>query len=98
MSKDMWVMRLKEESKEEGMVGDFYHDSSERGEEAEWMWLTQNLSEATLHSSKEVAIAEMKEYEKIMTDLYGPDAMCSYGYTHMMRHFEFVEVEVTEVD
>ena len=62
------------------------------------MWLTQDLSEATLHSSKEAAIAEMKEYEKIMTDLHGPDAMCSYGYTHMMKHFEFVEVEVKEID
>lgn len=97
MSKDMWVMRLKDEHKEEGMLGDFYHDSSERGEIAEWMWLTQDVNEATLHTSKEQAVEEMKAYEKVMTDLYGPDAMCSFGYTHMMKHFEFVEVEVTDV-
>ncbi|WP_404427284.1 hypothetical protein LG296_01570 [Ureibacillus chungkukjangi] len=94
--RDMWVLRLKDEHKENGMVGEYYHDSSERGEAAEWMWLTQDLSEATLYDSKETAIAEMKAYEKFMTDLYGPDAMCSYGYTNMMKHFDFVEVEVTE--
>lgn len=96
-TKDMWVLRLKDESKEEGMAGEYYHDDSERGECAEWMWLTQDLSEATLYKDKEVVIAEMKSYEKVITDLHGPDAMCSYGYTHMMQNFEFVEVEVTEI-
>ena len=25
---------------------------------------------------------------------FGNDAICNAGYTHMMKHFDFVEVEV----
>lgn len=94
--KDMWVLRLKDEYKEEGMTGEYYHDDSERGEQADFMWLTQDLNEATLYN-KEEQIYWMKEYEKVTFEKHGPNAFCAAGYTYMMEHFDFVEVEVSEV-
>ncbi|KMK77612.1 hypothetical protein [Alkalihalobacillus pseudalcaliphilus] len=92
MKKDAWVLRLKDESKEEGMLGDYYLD--EDGEELDW--LTQDLSSATIFDNKKEAIEEFKLYEKLIFDNFGEDAICNFGYTNIMGNFEFVEVEVTE--
>lgn len=90
MTKDGWVLRLKDESKEEGMEGEFYYcDDSEDDS-----FLADNLNKATILYNKDAAIAEMKHYEKSMFERFGENAICNAGYTHMMKNFEFYEVEV----
>lgn len=91
---DAWVLRLKDDAKEEGMVGDFYYDPEENDTESIEFFLTQNLNKAAIYEDKEQAIEELKLYEKIIFDLYGENAICNGGYTNIMKNFEWVEVEV----
>lgn len=90
MKKDAWVLRLKDESKEDYMTGDYYLD--DEGEEFDF--LTQDLNKATVFDDKERAIKNYKIYEKAMIKKFGPSAICNFGYTNIMKHFEFVEVEL----
>lgn len=92
MPKDAWVLRLKEEFKEEGMTGDFYFD----GDGEELNWLTQDLNKATIFEDKEQAIKNFKLHEKAIFEKYGTDAICNFGYTNIMKHFEFIAVEIIE--
>lgn len=90
VGKDAWILRLKDESKEEGMTGEYYLD--DEGEELDW--LTQDLNKATVFDDKERAIYNFKLYEKAFVEKFGADAICNFGYTNIMKHFEFVEVEI----
>lgn len=90
MKKEAWVLRLKDESKEEGMTGEYYLDYD--GEELDW--LTQDLNSATVFEDKERAETNFKLYEKAIFEKFGAGAICNFGYTNIMKHFEFVEVEV----
>ena len=92
--KEAWVLRLKEESKDPGMIGDFYHEAN--GEELDW--ITDDLQKATIYEDKEKEIELMKEHEQAIKSKYGEDAVINFGHTNMMKHFEFVEVEIAEVD
>lgn len=89
--KDAWVLKLKEEMKDETMIGDYYYQDQGYAE-----FLTQDLSESTIIDSKEEAIAEMKAHESIIVKQFGEGAICNGGYTSMMQKFEWVEVEVIE--
>lgn len=89
MTKDAWVLKLKEEQKDADMVGDYYYQDAEYAE-----FLTQELSEATIIYSKEDMIFGMKAHEEDILKRYGSDAVCNGGYTNMMNNFEWVEVEV----
>ncbi|GKV55993.1 hypothetical protein NCCP2222_19400 [Sporosarcina sp. NCCP-2222] len=91
-TKDAWVLRLKEESKELGMTGEYYHD--ENGEELDW--ITDDLQKATLYKDKDKEIELMKEHEQTLINMFGKDAVINFGYTNMMKHFEFVEVELVD--
>ncbi|MDZ5711630.1 hypothetical protein [Jeotgalibacillus haloalkalitolerans] len=93
--RDAWVLKLKEESKEDGMEGVFYFCDEDGGEND---FLTQDLNEATIFPDKYKEIESMKEYEKGMLSMFGTDAVLNAGYTHMMKNFEFVEVEIEEVE
>ncbi|NEY20515.1 hypothetical protein G4D61_11165 [Bacillus ginsengihumi] len=93
MKKDAWVLRLKDESKEDYMTGDYYFD--DKGEDVDW--LTKDLNSATLFEDKECAIKNFKLHEKTIFDKFGKGAICNFGYTNLMKHFEFVEVEI-EID
>lgn len=88
----LWVLRLKDEAKEEWMSGEFYFDDSDEGD----CFLTQDLNSATV-GNKEKTIEEMKKHEKLIFEKFGKEAVCNFGYTNMMKNFEFVEVEVYEV-
>lgn len=93
MTKEAWVLRLKDESKEGDMTGEYYLDDN--GEEMDW--LTQDLNNATVFDDKERAINNFKLYEKAIFEKFGEDAVCNFGYTNIMKHFEFVEVEIMEL-
>lgn len=90
-----WVLRLKDESKEEGMTGEFYF-VDEEVETSNYDSLTDDLQEADVFSDKNTTIRYMKEHERYMKERYGENAICNFGYTNMMKHFEFVEVELEE--
>lgn len=91
--KDAWVLRLREESKEEDMTGDYY--LGEDGEELDW--LTQDLQKASIITDKESYVENLKLHEQLIFERYGDDAVCNFGYTNIMKHFEFVEVEFEAV-
>lgn len=92
--KDAWVLRLRKESKEEDMTGDYY---LEAGEE-ELDWLTQDLNKCLIIADKESHIENLKIHEQLIHERFGKNAVCNFGYTNIMKNFEFVEVELTEVD
>jgi len=87
--KTAWVLRLKDESKEEGMTGEFYYQDDEEG-------VTDDLQKATLYNDKEQEIEYMKKHEETIIRRYGKDSIINYGYTTMMKHFEFVEVTLED--
>ncbi|WP_404407691.1 hypothetical protein [Jeotgalibacillus malaysiensis] len=90
--KDAWVLRLKEESKEEDMKGDYYLSDDEVD------FLTRDLSEATIISNKDKEIESMKVHEEVMNNKFGDSAVVNFGYTNIMKNFDFVEVVIEEVD
>lgn len=89
--KDAWILRLKDEAKDDDTQGEYYFNSD--GEELDW--LTEDPSDAVIYFDKEKAIELLKNYEQAIFEKYGADAICNFGYTNMMENFEFVEVEVT---
>lgn len=91
MKRDAWVLKLKDELKDENMIGDYYYQDQGYAE-----FLTKDLSESTIIDSKEEAIVEMKAHESIILKNFGVDAICNGGYTGMMQKFDWVEVEVEE--
>ncbi|MEA0563304.1 hypothetical protein [Lysinibacillus irui] len=83
---DAWVLRLKDEfndSKE-----DQYYTGNEDEE------LTTDLNNANIIYNKNDAENWMKKWEEAIFSKFGEYAICNAGYTNMMKHFEFVEVEV----
>lgn len=59
-------------------------------------FVTQDLNNATIFEDKEKAIQEMKAHEAYMKSRFGDDEICNVGYTNMMQHFEWLEVEVQQ--
>lgn len=94
--KDAWVLRLKEESKEPEMVVDYYLTDKEEID-TEYDFLTSDLSEAQLIYDKEKEIASFINHEEKMKNEFGENAICNFGYTNIMKNFEFVEVTVEKV-
>lgn len=95
MTKDAWVLRLKEEVKDENLLnGEWYFNSRDEAND----WLTTALYRATLYFNKEQAIEDFKNYEQAMIDNFGNHAICNFGYTNIMNNFEFVAVTVSEED
>lgn len=89
--RDAWVLRLKDDSKD-GLTGEYYFAGDDEMND----FVTQDLNDATVYEDKEKAIQEMKNYELFMKERYGEDAICNAGYTNMMQHFDWVEVEVAQ--
>ncbi|MGE7091661.1 hypothetical protein ACQKII_09460 [Lysinibacillus sp. NPDC048646] len=84
---EAWVLRLKDEFND-STVPQYY------SEDEDTEWLTDDLNQANIIYDKEAAEKWMKNWEKAIFDKYGKDAICNAGHTHMMKHFEWVEVEV----
>lgn len=83
---EAWVLRLKNEFNDSEDVQ--YYTGNEDEE------LTADLNEANIIYNKDDAENWMKKREEAIFSKFGKDAICNAGYTHMMKHFEFVEVEV----
>ncbi|WP_392454831.1 hypothetical protein ACF3OH_12030 [Chryseomicrobium aureum] len=89
-----WVLRLKDEFKEEYMDNENYYLNDSEDDE----FITVDLQEATIIKDKQAQIDYMTNYEKKMKELYGDDCICNFGITHITKHFEFVEVELRDAD
>ncbi|MEK4712265.1 hypothetical protein [Sporosarcina sp. FSL K6-5500] len=93
--KDAWILRLRDEVKgENNMSGEWYFDNKNEDND----FLTMDTNVATLYFDKEKGIRDFKNYEQSMIDKFGNHAICNFGYTSMMKNFEFVEVTVSEVE
>lgn len=93
--KDAWILRLKDETKDENQLsGEWYFDNKNEDND----FLTMDTDVATLYFDKEKGIEDFKNYEKAMINKFGNHAICNFGYTNMMRNFEFVEVTVSQED
>lgn len=90
--KDAWVLRLKDKL-QDGETGELYYADDNEVDD----FITQDLNSATIFENKEHAIQEMKAHESYMKKHFGENAVCNAGYTNMMQHFEWVEVEVEEL-
>lgn len=83
---EAWVLRLKDEFND-SEVEQYYSGDKDEG-------LTEDLNAANIIYNKADAENWMKKWEEAIYSKFGKDAICNAGYTHMMKHFEFVEVEV----
>lgn len=83
---EAWVLRLKDKFND-SEVAQYYSGDEDDG-------LTADLNEANIIYNKDDAENWMKKWEEAIFSKFGNDAICNAGYTHMMKHFDFVEVEV----
>ncbi|GLC88682.1 hypothetical protein [Lysinibacillus piscis] len=82
--KDAWVLRLKDEFNDSD-VPQYYQDEDDE--------LTDDINQANIIYDKAKAESFMKNWEEAIFKKFGEDAICNVGYTNMMKHFEWVEVE-----
>lgn len=90
MTKQAWVLRLKEEISSAELDGRPYYLCDDEATE----FLTANIKKSEIIWDKEKQIQEMKHYDKYMIDKYGKDAIRNFGWEHISKWFDFVEVEV----
>lgn len=90
MKKEAWVLGLKDEFNDSNIPQYYAED-----EDVE---ITEDLNEANIIFDKNAAEEWMKNWEKAIFEKFGKSAICNAGYTHMMKHFEWVEVEVEELE
>lgn len=90
MKKVAWVLRLKDEFND-SEVPQYYAEDED-------VEITEDLNQANIIIDKDAAEEWMKKWEKAIFDKYGKDAICNAGFTHMMKHFEWVEVEFEELE
>ncbi|KOY81305.1 hypothetical protein I6G82_02555 [Lysinibacillus macroides] len=83
--KDAWVLRLKDEFNDLDVPQYYTGNDDDEG-------LTDDLSQANIVYNKENAENWMRNWEKAIFEKFGEDAICNAGYTHMMNHFDWVEV------
>lgn len=85
----LWVLKLRDSARDEDTAtGDWFYKEGDAFE------LTDDVNKAECYEDKDAEIAFMKSHERRTKERWGDDAICNYGYTNMMRNFEFVEVEV----
>lgn len=91
--RDAWILQLKDEAKDENhLLGEWYFNKENEDND----FLTMDTNEATLYFDKEKGIEDFKKHEEAMIDRFGKFAICNFGYTNMMKNFEFAEVTVSE--
>lgn len=83
---EAWVLRLKDEFND-SKVPQYYAEDED-------VELTDDLNQANIIYNKDEAQNWMKKWEEAIFSKFGKDAICNAGYTHMMKHFDFVEVEI----
>ncbi len=90
MIKQAWVLQLKEEFNDSDRP-QYFVDNDE-------LELVDELHKADRYKNKEVAEHWMKRWEELTFEKFGKNAICNAGYTNMMKHFEWVEIEVEEIE
>lgn len=83
-----WVLRLKEDISKEHHEGKTLYLSDDDSED----FLTEDLQNAEVYVNKELTIENMKKHEENILSQFGSNSVCNFGYTNMMRNFDFVEV------
>lgn len=94
MTKEAWVLQLKPEVAEEDYEGKTLFLTDDEG----FDFLTEDLQKADLFYDKEEAIKDLKFYEESIFDLFGPDAICNFGYTNISKNFDWVPVDVEDAE
>lgn len=90
MIKNAWVLLLKEEVSSAELDGRPYYLCDDDSTE----FLTENINKAEIIWNKEKQIQDMKNYDKYMIEKYGEDSIRNFGWQHISKLFDFVEVEV----
>jgi len=92
MTKEAWVLQLKPVIAEEYYQGMtlFLTDDED------FDFLTEDLQKAQLILDKEKEIEFLKYHEKSIFDMFGPNAVCNFGYTNITKNFDWVPVDVEE--
>lgn len=93
MIKDAWVLRVKSEVAEEHHGNEVLYLTDDEASD----FVTDNIQEAQLIFDKEKEIESMKAHDKYMFERFGPNAICNFGYTNIMKNFDRVPVDVEEV-
>ena len=89
--KDAWVLKMKTELCKLDNVDYYFIDDGIEN-------LTNDINQATIFEDKKKEIENMKEHERLTFEKFGPDAICDAGFTNMMKNFDFVEVEIEEIE
>ncbi len=90
MTKQAWVLRLKEEISSEELDGRPYYLCDDEATD----FLTDSLQDAEIIWDKEQQIEQMKNYDEYMIEKYGKDSVRNFGWEHISKLFDFVKVEV----
>src|SRR5690625_5648912 len=89
-----WVLQLKKKISNEHYEGKTLYLRSDDSVD----FLTEDLSRADIYYDKEEWIEIMKKHDEIMISEYGENSIRNIGWENIWKYFDFVEVEVTEVD
>lgn len=90
MSKQAWVLRLKEKISSEELDGKPYYLCDDEATD----FLTDSIQDAEIIWDKEQRIRGMKEYDQYFIDEFGEDAIRNFGWENISKNFDFIEVEV----
>lgn len=93
MTKEAWVLQLKPEVAKEDYEGEVLFLADDQAD-----FLTEDLQKATLIHDKEKQIKWFKAHEKQILDSFGPGGVCNFGYTNISKNFDWVPVDVEEVE
>lgn len=92
--KEAWVLQLKPEVANKEYEGKAMYLSHREPVDH----LTDDLQRATRYKDKQTQIDWFKKHEKFMEEKYGENPICNFGWTNISKNFDFVEVEIAEVD
>lgn len=92
MIEQAWVLQLKDEFNELDRPQYFADEGDDE------LDLVDDLRKAERYKNKEVAEHWMKRWEEAIFEKFGEGAICNAGYTNMMKHFDWVEIEVEVVE
>lgn len=92
-AKKAWVLQLKPEIAKEHYDGKvLYLAAFEYTTDNDY--LTENIQEADVYLDREKAIQNMKNLEEFIYKKFGPNAICTFGYTDISENFDWVEIEL----
>lgn len=90
MTKQAWVLRLKEEVSSRCFDGAPRYLINDESVD----YLTKELQRAFVTDDKDGYMEFLKHHDQVMIDNFGKDAIRDFGWENISKHFDFVEVEV----